>query len=457
MSILIVGASHRTASVELLERLALDVDAAAKLGVAALDTEHVSEALVLATCNRIEIYAEVDRFHGSVEDLTAVLAAHACSTVEEVLGSLYVHYDEAAVAHLFAVATGLDSMVVGESQILGQVREALRRGQNDESVGACLNTLFQQGLRVGKRAHSETNIDSAGHSVVSVALAEAAEVIGPLAGARVCIVGAGSVAALAAAAVCRAGSDDVVITSRTVLNAERLAVPLGGHAAPLDSLTEQITQADLVISCTGSTGSVISTEMVTEALAGRAGDRPLVIVDLALPHDVDPTVAEIELVSLVALKTLADSVHNGSALEDVTAVKAIVAEEVTAFAAARDAARVAPTVVALRSMATGVVAAELERLWSRLGPLTPAERDEIIHTVTRVADKLLHEPTVRIKQLAGRFPESSYAAALAELFSLDPATVEAVSRAADPGSSRAGDLGSSRAGDPGSSRAGDPG
>jgi glutamyl-tRNA reductase len=159
MSILIVGASHRTASVELLERLALDAASAAKLRAAALDADHVAEAVVLATCNRIEVYAEVDRFHGSVEDLTALLAEYAGQSMDEILGSLYVHYDEAAVAHLFEVATGLDSMVIGESQILGQVREALRRGQDDSSVGPSLNSLFQQGLRVGKRAHAETGID----------------------------------------------------------------------------------------------------------------------------------------------------------------------------------------------------------------------------------------------------------------------------------------------------------
>jgi glutamyl-tRNA reductase len=432
VSILIVGASHRTASVELLEQLALDTAGAAKLRTAALDTDHVSEALVLATCNRIEIYAEVDRFHGSVEDLTTLLADYAHSTMEDVLGSLYVHYDEAAVAHLFEVATGLDSMVVGESQILGQVREALRQAQADSSAGASLNSLFQQGLRVGKRAHAETDIDHAGQSVVSVALAEAAEVLGALDRARVCIVGAGSVASLAAASVRRAAAADIVVCSRTPANAARVAASVGGRSAALDQVPQELSTADLVISCTGATGPVISADMVATAMAARDG-RPLVLVDLALPRDVEPLASTGEAVTVIALETLADSVHNGSALEDVASVKAIVAEEVTAFAAARDAARVAPTVVALRTMATGVVAAELDRLWARLGPLPVAQRDEIIKTVTRVADKLLHEPTVRIKQFAGRSPESSYADALAELFALDPATVEAVSRAGETG------------------------
>jgi glutamyl-tRNA reductase len=432
VSILIVGASHRTASVELLERLALDPAGAAKLRRAALDSDHVGEALVLATCNRIEIYAEVDRFHGSVEDLTALLSEQAASTMEDVLGSLYVHYDEAAVAHLFEVATGLDSMVVGESQILGQVREALRDAQSDASVGASLNTLFQQGLRVGKRAHAETDIDHAGQSVVSVALAEAAELLGPLDGVRVCIVGAGSVAALTATSVRRSGSASIVICSRTQAHATRLAASVGGRSARFERLADEIARADLVISCTGATGPVITAEMVSKATSDMDPSRPLVIVDLALPRDVEPAAAATTGARIISLEALAESVHNGSALRDVVAVKAIVAEEVSAFAAARDAARVAPTVVALRSMATAVVAAELERLWTRLGPLSAAERDEITATVTRVADKLLHEPTVRIKQFAGRSPDSSYADALAELFALDPAAVEAVSRAGEP-------------------------
>lgn len=431
MSILIVGASHRSAPVELLERLAVDHAGASKLRAAAMNSDHVSEALVLATCNRVEIYAEVDRFHGSVDDLTALLVDVADSSVDQVLPSLYVHYDEAAVDHLFSVAAGLDSMVVGEGQILGQVRDALRRGQGDESVGSALNTLFQQGLRVGKRAHSETGIDHAGQSIVSVAVEEAVEVIGPLDDATVCIIGAGSIAALAAATVRRAGAGTITICSRTFANAQRLAGSVDGRAVAMTELGHELVDADLVISCTGATGVVIPAEIVSAALEQRSRPAPMAIIDLALPHDVAPIAADLPGVTLIPLHAVADSVHNGRGAEDVAAVKAIVTQEVTAFAAARDAARVAPTVVALRSMATGVVATELDRLWGRLEGLTPAQRDEVVQTVRRVADKLLHEPTVRIKQLAGRVPDSSYADALAELFALDPAAVEAVTRAGE--------------------------
>lgn len=431
MSILVVGASHHSASVELLEKLALGGDSAAKLSQAALDTPHVSEALVLSTCNRVEIYAEVDRFHGSVEDLTALLVDKAVTQPDGVLAALYVHYDEAAVAHVFTVATGLDSMVVGEGQILGQLKDALIRAQRNETIGPTLNSLFQQGLRVGKRAHAETGIDKAGQSLVSVALQDAADVTGPLEGARVAIVGAGSIAALSAASVRRAGAADIVVLSRTPERAEQLAAGIGGRAAGLRQLAAEIARADVVISCTGATGTVIDAETVAQAVTERAAAAPLALIDLALPHDIEPSAARLPGVTLISLRALAESVRTGVAQEDMSAVRAIVAEEVAAFQAARAAARVAPTVVALRSMATGVVADELGRLWARLDDLTPQQRDEIASTVRRVADKLLHEPTVRVKQLADRAPTSTYADALAELFALDPATVEAVTRAGD--------------------------
>jgi glutamyl-tRNA reductase len=427
MSILVVGASYRSAPVELLERLAGGGDdTAGKLRRATLDSPLVTEAVVLATCNRVEVYAEVDRFHGGVDHVSSLLAERAGLPLDDIVPALYVHYDDAATGHLFGVAAGLDSMVVGESQILGQVREALRQAQDDQSVGPAVNALFQQGLRVGKRAHAETAIDQAGPSLVSVAFDDAAAVVGPLDGARVCIVGSGSVAALAATTAARHGADEVVVAGRNQEHAARLAGRVGGRAVGLDDLIAAIGDADVLVSCTAATGIVVETSVVTAALAARTRPAPLAVVDLALPHDVDPAVGELPGVVLLTLQGLADSVHNGSAAGDVAAVRAIVAEEVASYLAALAGARVAPTVVALRTMATGVVASELDRLFGRVGELTDPQREEVAHTVRRVADKLLHEPTVRVKELAGRAPESSYADALAELFALDRSAVEAV-------------------------------
>lgn len=431
MSILLVGASHRSASVPLLESLAVDSEAASKLAARALDTVHVTEALVLTTCNRVELYAEVDRFHGAVEDLSGLLVAESGLPPDAVLPSVYVHYDEAVVAHVFAVATGLDSMVVGESQILGQVRKTLSRGQRDDTVGPTLNSLFQQGLRVAKRVHTETGIDRAGQSLVSVAVDAAIDILGSLAGARICIVGAGSMAALAAASVRRGDAADIVVVSRTLERAHRLAAGVGGRAAALDDLLHVLGDADLVISCTGASGTVIGPAHVRRALTDRPRNAELVLIDLALPHDIDPSVADLPGVTVLGLAALAARTSDELSSGDVDAAAAIVAEEVAAFAAARAAARAAPTVVALRTMATGVVAGELSRLWARLDDLSPEHRREIATTVGRVADKLLHEPTVRIKQLADQTPSASYADALAELFALDPATVHAVTEAVE--------------------------
>ncbi|HSS67040.1 MAG TPA: glutamyl-tRNA reductase, partial [Nocardioidaceae bacterium] len=353
MSILIVGASYRSAPVELLERLAGDADTAVKVRRATLDSADVTEALVLATCNRLEVYAEVDRFHGGVDHVSSLLAERAGVPLDDIVQALYVHYDDAATAHLFGVAAGLDSMVVGESQILGQVRDALRQAQDDQSVGPALNALFQQGLRVGKRAHAETGIDRAGPSLVSVAFDDAVSASGPLDGARVCIVGSGSVAALAATTAARRGAGSVTIASRTVGHATRLADRVGGRAVGLDGLGAALRDSDVVVSCTAATGLVVDAAVVADAVAARAGRSPLAIVDLALPHDVDPEVGELPGVVLLTLQGLAESVHNGSAADDVAAVREIVAEELTSYLTARTSARVAPTVVALRTMATG--------------------------------------------------------------------------------------------------------
>ncbi|MDQ4085048.1 MAG: glutamyl-tRNA reductase [Actinomycetota bacterium] len=421
MSVLVVGVSHRSAPVPVLERLALDDDGLGKLAEDMLDSAHVSEAAVISTCNRVEIYAEVDRFHGSVEDLSAMLAARAGESRADVIPHLYVHFDEGAVAHLFAVAAGLDSMVVGESQILGQVRDALRRGQDAGTVGSALNALFQQALRVGKRAHAETDIDRAGQSLLTVSLDQVAP---ELTGRRVLVVGAGSMAGLAVATTARRGAAEIVVANRTPERAQRLAATTGGRGVDLGAVPGELAAADLVVSCTGATGMVLG----VDSFAGHDPGRPLDVLDLALPHDVDPAVADLPGVRLTGLADLARTLESSDAAVDIDSVRRIVAEEVAAFDAARRAAQVTPTVVALRSLATDVVDAELQRLAGRLPELTPAARAEVEQTVRRVADKLLHSPTVKIKELAHRSTTVSYTDALAELFALDPEAVNAVTR-----------------------------
>jgi glutamyl-tRNA reductase len=424
MSVLVVGISHKSAPVDLLERLALDADGTVKLISDVMGGDHVSEATAIVTCNRLEVYAEVDRFHGSVEDVSGLLVARAQQSTEALLPHLYVHYDEGAVSHLFQVAAGLDSMVVGEGQILGQTRDALRLGQEQGTVGPALNTLFQQALRVGKRAHSETEIDRAAPSLVSAALERSTT---PVAGARALVVGAGAMASLAVAHLSRGGAGSIAVLNRTAARAERLAGEYAATSLPLSSLAGELAGADIVISCTGAPEPQVRLADVVTARG--ASDRPLTLIDLALPHDVDPALGELPGVELINLAGLAEELRGLEATVGVDDVRTIVGQEIAAFLAVRRQASVTPTVVALRSMATAVVDAEMERLATRLPGLDEATRDEVLQTVRRVADKLLHEPTVRVKELADAEPAVSYTAALAELFRLDPEAVDRMTRA----------------------------
>ncbi|MEV7801432.1 glutamyl-tRNA reductase [Microbispora sp. NPDC088329] len=426
MSVLVVGLSHRTTPVALLERVTVSGDALVKLLHDVQADENVSEALVVSTCNRVEVYAVVDRFHGGVTAVTNTLAAHSGLPQDLLARHLYVHYEDRAVQHMFTVACGLDSMVIGEGQILGQIRAALRLAQEEGTAGTTLNELAQHALRVGKRAHADTGIDRAGASLVGVGLTLAERVLGPISGRRALVVGAGSMSSLSAATLSRAGVTDIVIANRTRERAERLAETVGGRAANLADVPAELAEADLVISCVGAGTRTIIPEMVGDR------DRPLFLLDLALPHDVDPGVRDLPGVTLVDLKSMqqdgvGDDVSDGGRAEAICEVRRIVTEEVAAYLDAARAALVTPTVVALRSKAAGVVEAEMGRLLSRLPDIDMRVRDEFTQTVRRVVDKLLHEPTVRVKRLAASPGGDQYAEALRELFGLDPKAPEAVS------------------------------
>jgi glutamyl-tRNA reductase len=433
VSLLAVGVSHKTAPVALLERFAMAAEDRVKALHELAGSDHVSEALVLATCNRIEVFAEVERFHGGVADVSRVLARQAGATVEELSPFVTVHYEDQAVGHLFSVAAGLDSMVVGETQVLGQLRAAYALAREEGTVGRALHPVAQRALRVGKRVHTETGIDRAGASLVSVALDRAEDRIGSLQGRRVLVVGAGSMGALSATTLARRGAD-VVVSSRTEAHAARLAATVGGRAAELARLPDELAVADVLVTCTGATGLVVTTEVVTAAMAGRSG-RALVVVDLALPRDVDPGVAGLPGVHVVDLALLQGErastpgrpTAGPVAADDIAAARALIETETALLRAERQAAEVAPTVSALRSQAADVVDAELLRLSARLPDLDGRARAEIARTVRRVVDKLLHEPTVRVKELAAAPGETDYAGALRALFGLGiDAQVEAV-------------------------------
>jgi len=437
MSVLVVGLSHKSAPIATLERAAVSGDTLGKMLSDIVRLPDVAEAFVISTCNRVEVYADVDRFHGGVAGICELLSRHSGIPSAELTSSLYVHYEDRAVQHLLSVASGMESMVVGEDQIIGQVRAAVKVAEEHGTMGRVLRDLGRVALHAGKRARAETGIDRMGLSLVSVGieLALAEEEASPsgelsLASKSVLVVGAGTMSGLAVATAARLGAGRIVVANRTVDRAQRLAASVGGEVADVADLAAAIARADLVISCTGASGLVVTEAMVRDALARRGHAAPLVLLDLAMPRDVDPAAAGLPGVSVIGMDRLS-SEHAGVGAADLSAVRAIVDDEFAAYGSAVRAAQVTPTVVALRAKAATVVDAELARLAGRLNEegLSGHAIEEIARTVRRVVDKLLHAPTVRIKELASAPGGEDYAVALRVLFDLDQRAVEAVTRA----------------------------
>ncbi|MFC9787334.1 glutamyl-tRNA reductase [Rhodococcus sp. NPDC127528] len=438
MSVLLVGISHRSAPVSILEKVAVGDTDRPKLIDKMLASPHISEVMIVSTCNRVEIYSVVDAFHGALATVGDLLTEHSGLALGDVTKHAYVRYSEAAAEHLFAVASGLDSMVIGEQQILGQIRTAYATSDGQKAAGRVLHELAQQALRVGKRVHSETGIDKAGASVVSVALDRAAGLLGAsnghdgLAGRTAVVVGAGAMGGLSVAHLTRAGIGRIVVANRTRERAEHLAdtvraAGVDADTVALSDLTTAITEADVMVACTGAVGAVVTLADAHLALAKRdPAVRPLVICDLGLPRDVEPSVAGLPGVSLLDMASLQADPAAGAAASDEDAAREIVAGELATYLAGQRLAEVTPTVTALRQRAAEVVEGELLRLESRLPGLDDPQRDEVARTVRRVVDKLLHAPTVRVKQLASTPGGDAYAAALRELFELAPGSAEAV-------------------------------
>lgn len=432
MSVLLFGVSHRSAPVSVLEQLSTDEADQAKIVDQLLQSSLVTEAMVLSTCNRVEIYAVVDAFHGGLSVIGQVLSECSGMGLNDLTKYAYVRYAEAAVEHLFSVTSGMDSLVIGEQQVLGQVRRAYAAAEANHSVGRTLHELAQRALSVGKRVHSETGIDSAGASVVSVSLEMAERRIGGLAGRRAVVVGAGAMGALAAKHLVRAGVERVDVVNRSLPRARRLSqniadLGVASHPYLLDDVAAVLATADIVVSSTGAVRPVMTLADVHHALAARDDDdRPLVMCDLGMPRDIDIAVNGLPGVHVIDMERIQREPRARAASSDAEAARTIVANEVANYLAGQRMAEVTPTVTALRQRAADVVEAELLRLDNRLPGLDSTHRDEVARTVRRVVDKLLHAPTVRVKQLAGAPGGDSYAEALRELFELDPQAVDAV-------------------------------
>jgi glutamyl-tRNA reductase len=412
VNLLSVGASYRTADVGTLERLAIGEDALPSVLQRLVDQPYVGEAVVLSTCNRVEVYAAVTGFHGGLGDVCGVLADHSGLSGTDLAQHLYVHYDEAAVQHSFRVSAGLDSMVVGEAQILGQLRDAYHAATESDSAGRLLHELMQQALRVGKRAHAETGIDRAGQSVVTAALDVAATRLGDLTGRTALVIGAGAMGALSVATLTRSGVGPLQITNRSAERADRLAEAYGATAVPFDELDAALAAVDLVVSATASITPVLTRDRLAQA-------SPLVVLDLAVPRDVAPDAGDVAGVTVIDIDGLAAGRRALPAAAETAAVEQIVAAEVEHFLAWLRGADIAPTVAALRTRADDVVSAELRKLMARRPEFSAEQRADVSRTLHRVVQQLLHSPTVRVRQLAAEPGGDQYAALLRELFDLD--------------------------------------
>lgn len=427
MTALIIGLSHYSAPISVLERSALDDEGACRVADAMLAGKSVDGAVVVSTCNRLELIADVSSFHGGLADLGGALVDALGMEWQALTAHLYVHYESRAVAHLFALASGLDSLALGEAQILGQLRRALATATDAGHTDSHLSHLLQRALHVGKRVHTDTGLDTVARSMLDEALRPAAEWLGDLRSARALVIGAGAMSGLAVATLSRYGVDSITVANRTLERAERLAAGVDGRAVPIDTdtLEGEIAAADLIVACTGARNTVVSTALARNARDSRSGtQRGQFYVDLALPRDIDPRAGELRGVRLVGLDELSTLVTSADDVPAATAVRearTIVDDEHERFQGERRAESAVPTVVALRGLAHEILESEMSRLESRLAGTDPDVLAEVRTGMNRVADKLVHTPTVRVKELVSQPGGRDYADALKALFDLDVA------------------------------------
>jgi glutamyl-tRNA reductase len=419
MHLFLLGVSHRTAPVDLRERLdfsSRDLSAATE---AITGRPTMTESVVLSTCNRSEIYVASSDPARSREELVAFLSDYHHVPVSTFHPHLFALENSAAIGHLFRVTAGLDSLVIGEPQILGQVKDAFQSAANKRCVGPVLSNAFRWSFAVGKRVRTETSLGEGAVSVSFAAVALARKIFGRLQGRRVLVVGAGEISSLTAQHLRAQGVGEIVITSRTHANAEALANDVGGLAVPWEGMPKALAGADIVITATGSQRPIITrTQLV--AAQGHRRSTPLFIIDLAVPRDVDPSIAEIEEVFLYNIDDLQSIVEENRSRRaaEVERAESIVNEEVTKFMAWQRSRSAVPTVVALRQRFESIRRSELQRLESKLGALTPETRARVDEVTRLIVEKLLLEPTEQLKALPDEETQAAYTEAINRLFRL---------------------------------------
>ena len=418
MSVIVVGLNHRTSPVDLLERIAIPGDRARLALHEIVKREHVAEAVLLSTCNRTEVYARGTKFHPAVQEISEFLAEEAGVGLDDLQDSLYTFHDAAAVAHLFSVAAGIDSMILGEGEILGQVRAAWHEAEAEGTIRQ-MGDLFRHAVEVGKRARTETDVSRGAVSISSAAVWLATERLGSLEGKRVVVLGAGTMGEGMAVALAGSGVGDVVVVNRGVERAADLAARVGGTTAALDALVDTLVDADVLLASTGS-GEVMVTRAQLEEVLSRRPGRPLLVVDIAVPRDVESSAANVPAVTLLDLDDLKGfaEARMDERRREVEGVRAIIHDEVERHRAESDARATAPLVVALRERGEAIRAAELERFAGRLSRLDRETREAVEGLTRGIVNKLLHEPTVKVKDAAAGPEGQSLADALADLFDL---------------------------------------
>lgn len=423
MPIVVAGLNHRSADISLLEKLAISEERLPKALHQLTNYEHVIEGVILSTCNRIEVYAAVSKFHGGALDLRNFLADFCHVAIEDFSDRLYTYHDESAVRHLFRVAAGVDSLVLGESEILGQVRRAYQLAASEGVALRVMGAAFRRATRAGKRARTETGIARNPVSVSSAAvdLARRAFAGGSLEGKRIAILGAGKMGRLAARALSEAGARDLVVVNRSEERGADLAATFDADSLPLERIEEAIRDADILISSTTAPETVIERELLESALADRPDAETLFIVDIAVPRDVDPSAGDIPgvvLRDIDDLKGVVDA-NIGTRTAEISKVEEIISEELASFVAWERATELEPTITELVRRADLVREEELAKARNKLSGLTP-EQLEVVEQVTRkIVSKLMHSPLSRSKGLASSKQGHLYLAALRELFELD--------------------------------------
>jgi glutamyl-tRNA reductase len=420
VSVIVVGLNHRTAPVEMRERVAVPSSRQVKAVHDLAMREHLAEVVLLSTCNRIEIYARCTKFHAAVSDILEFLAEQASAQPDDFSEHLYTYYDDGAVAHLFGVTAGLDSMIIGEGEILGQVRDAWQLAEQEHASGQLLNRVFRQALVVGKRARTETAIGRSALSIASAAVALAEQKMFSLRGRSVLVLGAGEVAQGLGRALLSAGVGEVVVANRTYARAADLATKVGGRPIHIGDLPEVLPTVDVLLTATDSSEVHIERDDI-EAVMERRDGSPLLVVDVAVPRDVDPGAGQVPGVTVLDMDDLKQFTEDSlnERRREVSRVQSIIMDELERFQTDRTARELTPIVSSLRQRGESIRTAELDRFRAKLSQLDPEARNAVEALTSGIVNKLLHEPTVRLKDAAGTARGELYADALASLFDLD--------------------------------------